>query len=138
MLVKKYTLAHMQVWSDFMGPHEMPRPLGVTRATMCLHSNSHSLSCDVLYDGAKTQSAVDCGGGNYQHFKHLVMADVKYVCVCVREGETGWKDRFAWPYLERKRERFMNEWWVMVLFAIPFLFLYLPLLLTYEGCMWRW
>lgn len=60
-----------QVWKTLT---RWPRPPGVTRATTCLHSNSPSRSCDAACDGAKTQLAVDCVGGDL------------YVCVCVEQS----------------------------------------------------
>lgn len=61
------------------------------------------------------------------------------VSVCVREGEReAGMDGFALPKRERERERAVYEWWFRNLSVLPFLSLYLRLLLPYEGCLWRW
>ena len=59
-------------------------------------------------------------------------------CVCVRVCPAV-RHRLEWVYLRGRRER-KSSLWMAVEGSLcrPFLFLQLPLCLTYDGCMWRW
>ncbi len=81
-------------------------PLGVTRATACLHSNN--LSCDVLCDSAKTQFTV---GEETISLGNICWRGTWNMCVCVSQSGT----QAQMDDEHGQRRRAVYEWWLKVL-----------------------